>query len=166
MALDTTHQQGVYRRQGSNDLVVASGGKITVESGGEIEVQSGGIADVQNGAKTTLPFIVKSASWTVSAADSGATFLVDAVDVKATLPSTAAGLKYTFIVHTISATTGLQLDPAAADAIMGNGLTSVDHKDLVNTAAPDAEGDTVTIIGDGVDGWWITDIVGTWAKEA
>jgi hypothetical protein len=73
---------------------------------------------------------------------------------------------YTFIVKTLSSTTGFSVSPAAADAIHGGGLTSVDDKDLINTAASDAEGDTVTIIGDGVDGWWITSIVGTWAKEA
>lgn len=147
---DASYQPKVYRKQGGNELVVASGGAVTVESGG----------------KVVQPVITKAASFTVAASESGSTYLITAVDVKATLPATAAGLRYTFIVHTVSATTGLQIDPAAADAIMGGGLTSVDNKDLINTAATDAEGDTVTVVGDGVDGWWITEIVGTWAKEA
>ena len=75
-------------------------------------------------------------------------------------------LAYTFIVKTLSATTGAQISPATADAIHGAGLTSVDDKDVINTAATDAEGDMVTIVGDGVDGWWITELEGTWAKEA
>jgi hypothetical protein len=35
----------VYRKQGGDEIVVASGGKITVQSGGEIEFQSGAIHD-------------------------------------------------------------------------------------------------------------------------
>lgn len=155
---DATYQPKVYRKQGSDELVVASGGTLTVESGGIVAVASGG--------KVTQAVVTKTAAYTVTAGDSGTTFLSGAVDLKFTLPSTAAGLKYTFVCHTVSTTTGLQIDPAAADAIMGNGLTSVDNKDLINTAATDAEGDSVTIVGDGVDGWWITDITGTWAKEA
>lgn len=37
---DATYQPLVYRKQGGNELVVASGGKITVESGGEIDMKS------------------------------------------------------------------------------------------------------------------------------
>lgn len=36
-----SYQPKVYRKQGGNELVVASGGKITVESGGEINDPSG-----------------------------------------------------------------------------------------------------------------------------
>jgi len=35
---DSTYQPAVYRKQGGDELVVASGGKITVESGGAIEM--------------------------------------------------------------------------------------------------------------------------------
>jgi len=107
-----------------------------------------------------------TANYTVSADESGKVFFAKAVDLVFTLPATEAGLRYTFIVHTASAVTGLSISPAAADAIHGNGLTSVDDKDLINTAATDAEGDSVTIEGDGVDGWWIVAINGTFAKEA
>lgn len=148
--VDVTYQPKVYHKQGSDELVVASGGQITQEDGGAV----------------VSPMISKSASFTVLATESGATYLCEAVDLVATLPATSKGLKYTFIVHTVSVTTGLSLSPPAADAIMGNGLTSVDDKDLINTAATDAEGDSVTIEGDGADGWWITAINGTWAKEA
>jgi hypothetical protein len=37
---DATYQPLVYRKQGGDELVVASGGKITVESGGEIDLES------------------------------------------------------------------------------------------------------------------------------
>lgn len=39
---DATYQPSVYRKQGGNEQVVASGGKLTVESGGIIDVESGG----------------------------------------------------------------------------------------------------------------------------
>lgn len=61
---------------------------------------------------------------------------------------------------------GLSISPAAADAIHGNGLTSVDNKDLINTGATDREGDMVELVADGVDGWFIVSVNGTWAKEA
>jgi hypothetical protein len=35
---NSSYQPGVYRKQGGNELVVASGGRITVESGGQISV--------------------------------------------------------------------------------------------------------------------------------
>lgn len=142
---------------GGDEMVVESGGKITVKAGGQI--------DRQAGSKDTVPIANITTSRAVTVAESGTTFFLKAVDLKMTLPATAAGLTYTFVVHTVSASTGAQIDPAAADAIMGNGLTSVDDKDLINTPATDAEGDSVTIVGDAVDGWWITAINGTWAKE-
>lgn len=37
---DTTYQPKVYRKQGGDELVVASGGKITVESGGIIDYEN------------------------------------------------------------------------------------------------------------------------------
>lgn len=38
---DTSYQSLVYRKQGGNELIVASGGKITVEPGGQILDESG-----------------------------------------------------------------------------------------------------------------------------
>ncbi len=140
-------------------------GVDNINSGGVVNVKSGAALDLQSGAKVTYPYIEKSASFTVLASQSGMTFLCKAVDMVMTLPATAVGLVYTFIVHTVSSGTGLSIDPVTADAIMGNGLTSVDDKDLINTAATDAEGDSVTLVADGADGWWITSINGTWAKE-
>lgn len=153
---DPTYDPKVYRKQGGNETVVASGGKITVESGGEI--------DLQAGSKISGSIETKTASFTVLPSESGKTFILAAVDLKATLPPTAAGLRYTFIVKTVSASTGAQLSPVAADAI--HRTTSVDDKDLINTPATDVEGDSVTIVGDGVDGWWIESLFGIWAKES
>jgi hypothetical protein len=116
--------------------------------------------------KRTKQLVIKTANFTVTAADSGKVYLLAAADIVVTLPATEAGLEYTFITHTVSAGTGASVSPAAADAIHGKGLTSVDNKDLINTGATDAEGDSVTLVGDGVDGFWVVAANGTWAKEA
>lgn len=145
------------------------GPKIQRSSGGDLEtVISGGAIVFEEGGKLQLPLTVKTANFTLTAAQSGGTYLCDAADIVVTLPATVAGVQYTFIIgpNGLATVTGLSLSPVAADAIHGNGLTSVDNKDLINTAATDREGDFVTIVGDGVDGWFIVAINGTWAKEA
>lgn len=159
----STYNGLVHGVQGADELVVESGGTITVKDGGTLTV-AGSLS--VTGTLTQAGLETKTADFTLTTADSGKTFFIGAVDLTATLPATSAGVVYQFIVKTVSSVTGFSVSPAAADAIHGNGLTSVDDKDLVNSAASDAEGDTVTIIGDGADGWWITSIVGTWAKEA
>jgi len=91
------------------------------------------------------------------------------VDAVFTLPAASAATKgvwYEFECGALSTGTGLSISPAAADHIRGNGLTSVDNKDLINTGATDRLGDSVDLYCDGVDGWVISGIVGTFAKEA
>ena len=46
---DATYQPKVYRKNGGDELVVASGGKITVESGGELELAAGATLDLGDG---------------------------------------------------------------------------------------------------------------------
>jgi hypothetical protein len=108
----------------------------------------------------------KVASYSVTRDDSGGVIIAGAVDLVFTLPATEAGLKYTFVVKTPSVTTGLTIAPVAADKVMGNGFTAADNKGAVNTPATDREGDTITVIGDGLDGWYITQVIGAWARVA
>lgn len=68
---DETYQPDVYRKQGGNELVVASGGKITVESGGEVAIAAlGGLtlpagevahADLDEGVEQSVDITVTSA---------------------------------------------------------------------------------------------------------
>ncbi len=109
---------------------------------------------------------VLTAARTLTADDNGLTVIAGAVNLKVTLPASAVGLRFGFAVKSVSATTGMQIDPVAADKIMDNGITSADDKDLVNTAVTDAEGDYCELIADGVDGWIVTSLRGTWAREA
>jgi hypothetical protein len=107
-----------------------------------------------------------AATQTLTAAQCGQKF-VGAVDVVFTLPAASAdtkGIWYEFECGAVSVGVGLCVSPAAADHIRGNGLTSVDDVDLKNTGATDRLGDMVRIYCDGVDGWVIDQIVGTWAK--
>ena len=108
-----------------------------------------------------------AASQTLNAGQCGQRF-VGAVDAVFTLPAASPetkGLWYEFETGALSGGTGLSISPAAADHIRGNGLTSVDNKDLINTGATDRLGDAVRLYCDGVDGWVIESIIGTWAKE-
>ena len=119
------------------------------------------------GLKGKRKINLAAASQTLTAEQSGEKF-VGAVDAVFTLPSAAtagAGCTYEFETGALSAGTGLSISPAAADHIRGNGLTSVDNKDLINSGATDRLGDMVSIYSDGAD-WVIDAIIGTWAKEA
>lgn len=116
--------------------------------------------------KHTRQIVTKTASFTVTEADSGKVFICNAADLVATLPSTAEGLVFTFVTKVASAGVGTSVSPAAADKIMGAGVTAADNKDLINSGASDVVGDSVTIVGDGLDGWFVLSTTGTWAREA
>ena len=130
-----------------------------------------GTLDVTTLTATTQPIVrtvnLAAASQVLTGAKSGQLF-VGAVDAIFTLPAAAVGTKgvwYDFECGVASAGTGVSISPAAADHIRGNGLSSTDDKDLINTGATDRVGDSVRIYCDGVDGWVIESVVGTWAKE-
>lgn len=142
--------------------LVPEGGDIVVT--GAVAV-TGNVAIVGNLYGGKRPIALKTDNYTVLATESGTVFKI-ATDAKVfTLPATAEGLWYTFVNSGADGNNILTISPQAADSIIGGGLTSVDDKDLINTKATAKEGDTVTLVADGVDGWFITDLVGTWAKE-
>jgi hypothetical protein len=106
---------------------------------------------------------VVTSNQTLTAADSGTIYIADAADLVFTLPSTALGLEYTFVCAAVSASTGLSVSPAAADAINEG---TVD-KDLINSGATDVKGDSVTVVGTGVaaQAWYTIGKIGTWAAQ-
>lgn len=83
-----------------------------------------------------------------------------------TLPSTVVANVYTIMNMAEDGMAAVNISPAAADKIMGIGITSADNKDLINTKATAKRGDFVTLVGDGVDGWKVVAARGTWAREA
>ena len=120
---------------------------------------------------TPLPIESKAIDFTVRATDANTVFLITTADKTVTLPSSAiagAGLAYTFIVTAAALSTGsgFSISPNAVDKLMGAGITSADNKDFINDGVTDAEGDFMTIISDGVDGWYIQSFRGVWTREA
>lgn len=101
------------------------------------------------------------AAITLTEADSGKVFVSDTAEAVYTLPATAAGLTFTFVVGVVSVTTGLSVSPQAADKIVIG--AKADDADLVNTQATEVVGDTVTLVGNGTTGWVVTSMRGTWA---
>ncbi len=150
---DTSYFTKVYMKQGGDEQVVASGGKITVESGGEVNFNAG--------SKQVRPVVVKTANYTVLASESGTIFIADGADIVFSLPATVAGLIFTFVNAAVSVGTGLSISPVAADNIN----EGVDNKDLINSGATDVLGDAVTVVGDGDKGYFTTSKIGTWAAE-
>jgi len=108
------------------------------------------------------------ANASLTPADAGAVLIITAANLVISLPPTAPGLHFTFVLAAggLSAGAGLAISPVAADKIMGNGFTSADNKDAILAGATDREGDSITLEGDGADGWYISAVTGTWTREA
>lgn len=182
MATDPTVQGNTYKS--ADSFVIKSSGTLEADTASlsttELAVLDGVTAGAASASKVVVlgssaeisgirrKVNLAAATQTLTAAQSGEKF-VGAVDAVFTLPAAAAGTKgvwYEFETGALSTGTGLSISPAAADHIRGNGFTSVDDKDLINTGATDRLGDSVRLYCDGVDGWVVEAIVGTWAKEA
>jgi len=110
---------------------------------------------------------IVTAATTLTAEDDGITLVANSTSsIVVTLPAVAtcgAGTKFTLVVKGLTSSGGHAFSPNSVDKIMGNGLTKADDADLVCSAATDRIGDACTIVSDGVDGWFITGITGTWA---
>lgn len=132
---------------------------------------AGKVFDALN-PKVTIPIV----STTLTEEDSGGVFGMGTDAKVFTLPSTKAGLKYTFINTGAAGNNILTVSPAAADGISGTftlaasvvTVAGVVNKDIINTKASAKAGDAVTIIGTGVAGvtaWIIVSSTGIWAAE-
>jgi hypothetical protein len=121
------------------------------------------------GHRPSLDYETAGANLTLTAADSGKVYFTSAADVVFTLPAAGPETKgcfFTFVNGSLSASTGLSVSPNASDKIQGKGITAADNKDIINSGATDAIGDLLTVVCDGVDGYIITNMLGTWAREA
>jgi len=113
---------------------------------------------------------------TLTAADSGKTFLI-ATDAKVfDLPATVAGIEYTVINFGAAGNNIVTISPVATDGISGvitlAASVVVDagvvNKDLINTKATSQCGDTIKLLGTGVTGtnaWIIVHSTGIWAAQ-
>lgn len=108
-----------------------------------------------------------SANKTLDAEDSGKLFWVDTDAFTITLPAIATGLGGFLVVNGGAyGTVAVTISPAAADMILGPDITGADDKDLINTKATAKRGDLVQLdLGD-ADGYVVTQLRGTWARQA
>lgn len=150
---------GVYRI-GANNLGIAAGGAKV------LDIATQAVQYVGDFGSTTQLTQTKSADYTMQVIDSGYVTYVDTDAKTITLPATAAGLTYTFVNAGTNGAVALTISPNAADKIMGAGLTPAVDKDLINTKATAKKGDRVTLVGDGASGWYVTEMTGTWARQA
>lgn len=134
-----------------------------------------------NGESLNLPvdgrgtkIVTLTEDTTLSADDSGKTFLVATDALTITLPATVAGLEYTFINSGAAGNNIITISPQAADGIAGTitlassivtRVGTVDT-DLVNTKATSTLGNSVKIVGTGTTGtgaYIILSSTGIWA---
>lgn len=108
-----------------------------------------------------------SANKTLDAQDTGKLFWVDTDAKTITLPAIADGYAGGLIVNGGAyGTVAVTISPNAGDMILGPDITGADDKDLINTKATAERGDLVKLdLGD-ADGYVVTNLRGTWAREA
>ena len=108
----------------------------------------------------------KGSSYTVTTSDSGKTFVSETDGVVFTLPAIAIGYSFTFVNNAPDGANALTISPNASDGITYAG-SSTDDKDLINTKATSKQGDFVVISSlNGTAAWQVTQVRGTFAKEA
>ena len=162
---------GLKIGSGAGTAVTATAAELNTVAGVTAGAASASKAVVLDSNKAVsgvaCPVLSKSANYPVTAADSGSLIMVTAADKVMTLPATVVGLWYRFVLTAagLSTGTGLSISPNASDKIMGNGFTSADDKDAILAGSGDREGDSITLVGDGVDGWFIVAHEGTWTRE-
>ncbi|MBR1230213.1 hypothetical protein JQ600_35550 [Bradyrhizobium sp. AUGA SZCCT0176] len=131
--VDATYQPLVYRKQGGNELVVASGGVITVETGGSIiangvEVANGQtatIAEIARVADVSSRIVVITETGAITEAlHEGKTCLLREAGgnalVTLTLPAaTGGGGRYRFVVDEVNTSSYVIKSVAGADIMTG-----------------------------------------------
>lgn len=147
------------------------------DAAGAIALQSATAADqkvwviVLRGTQApTFPTLSFTTSQTFTASQSGGLIIAHAVSLTFTLPAgiTTPGLRFTFSVDAtaVASGSGLLVKQVTGEQIYGDGLTTTTSKGILNTQATAKDGDSVTVESDGVRGWAIIAIIGTWAREA
>ena len=108
----------------------------------------------------------KTSSATLTAADSGKTFVSATDGVVFTLPAIAGGAVYKFVNAAEDGTNTLTISPNASDGIEYAG-SKTDDKDVINTKATSKQGDFIVIASlSSTTHWSVTSVRGTFAKES
>lgn len=132
---------------------------------------SGTVAMVSGaGAKKTLTIV--STNTVLTAADCGKVLGIGTDARTITLPPTTAGCTYTIINTGGNGNNIVELVPDAADQVFGTVtlassvvvIAGATGEHILNTKVTAKRGDSMSLIGDGVDGWYITASTGIWAE--
>ena len=108
----------------------------------------------------------KTSNTTLTAADSGKTFVSATDGVVFTLPAIATGAVFKFVNAAEDGTNTLTISPNASDGIQYAG-SATDDKDLINTKSTSKQGDYVVIASlDSTTNWSVTEVRGVFAKES
>lgn len=102
---------------------------------------------------------------TLDSEDSGKLFWVTA-DAVITLPAVATPALCRIVNGGAYSTVGITISPNAADSLEGPDVTAADNKDVINTKATAKRGDTATLGFVDANGYALTCLSGTWAREA
>lgn len=111
----------------------------------------------------------------LAAADCGEVqFTTAGIDTKTiTLPATIAGCEYTIMYVGADGGALVDVSPNASDAIHGSctlaasvvEFSGTDDADIGLTKATANTGDTITLVGDGTEGWYVKTCTGIWANN-
>lgn len=160
-----SYRTKVYRKQGGEEQVIASGGTLTVESGGTV-ANSGTFSNATGAKLINSNVITATANQTLAAGDSGITVLLGVSDLRVNLPAATTagkGWEATVILASggLSTGTGFKVKPQSSDKIMGAGLTPADGKSVSVVGATDDLGDFVRVKSDASQGYYIVGHEGT-----
>jgi len=117
------------------------------------------------------PYTLDTVTVTLTSADCGETHAI-ATDAKIyNLPPTVAGCELTFINAGAAANNLLTINPDDADQIFGTvtlagsvvAIVGAAGDAVSNTKGTSIRGDSMTLIADGTDGWYIVGSTGIWA---
>jgi len=118
-------------------------------------------------------FTVKTTSTTLTGSDCGSVIAVATDAIATKLPPTIANCKLTFVNTGAAGNNILTINPDDADQIFGTvtlaatvvAIVGAAGDSVANTKATSIRGDSMTLIGDGVDGWYIAASTGIWLER-
>ena len=115
--------------------------------------------------------ILPDATLTLDINDNGKIILCSVTTV-ITLPAIGSGGlgPYTLVNYGVEtdkvSDVQITIAPNSADRISGCDISATEDKDIVNTLATARRGDYIKLAWGATAGWTITEMVGTWAREA
>lgn len=131
---------------------------------------SSGVAVVEFNASWSDPWgggfyeLLDAATKTLDVQDSGKVFFV-AQDCVITLPAVATPPLCKIVCAGAYGTVQITISPDANDMIEGPDISAANNKDVVNTKATAKRGDYAVIGGFDTDGYILSEVRGTWARE-